>query len=556
MFRYVPDMKHRTWGASVVAIMVVCAVTAGVADAASKKLSVKGRVTGSEGQTIAVLMVGNDGTSVRTPVAPDGTFEVKVPSRVVSKMATGKSGKGPTLHLVKNGKYSGPVMLGSKGAKGYTRLSAKKTGTLTLGLIALQTNYAVARAKASLVDTSRTIRLKGGKPVSTGSVREAAVFGPVHSFDVVVADTTVIGADSDRDGLPNFADPDLNGDGVLDAAQPEPGSEAAKSSSEVMATARPTGRFGFQKIIEQPSVVEVNSNANPGVTEAQLLSYLTYNMSIEMGVGLSAAEMNTTTVLVDCRKLSYCSVGSTSMIRGAPGESIDGQELAVLQNPDGYIVMPQRLNENTKLVRFYPGASSATEAALSGDVFELILQKDGATTFSEAHVVTSSFVTPMAVTSFNGNATKLLAHQEGGLVLGTDRKASVTFYRPQSFASGSTSSLVDRGGMRYDVSFWPQDGSNTMYRCPSVSFSGLTSTLGLLAQNPEPGFFDRDQVPAANGTQLGFSVDASQCRNNPQGNSSSDRAPTFTSGAKWRLELQATDSDSNKARVGVEFSIG
>lgn len=520
--------------------------------AASVRLTIKGKLSTSAGQNLAVLMVGNDGTSVRVPVGSNGGFSASIAPQILSGLMNGKAGKGPTLHVLQNGKYAGPVVLSSKGATGYTRISSKLSGTLNVGSIAMKTGYAVSTISKSKIDTSKSIRMKSGKPVSSGSVREAAVFGPVPSFVSVVTDTTVLGADSDRDGLPNFADADLNGDGILDAAQPETAAGAGATGSSVKLTSRPVGRFAFKKIIEQPTRVEVNSNANPSVTGDQILAYLTDGMSIEMSVTMNADELSSTSVLVDCRKLSYCITGSKSMIRAAPGDSLDGKELATLQNADGLIVMPQRQNENVRLLRFYPGAATASEAALAGDAFDLVIQRGGTSVYSEAHVVTSSFVTPMSFASFNGSSVKVLAHQDNNLLLRADRKIAVTFFRPQSFAPRSTSTLVDRGGMTYNVSMWPEDGSNMSYRCPATSLSELSTTLSAVSNGPATqGFFDAEQSPASNGTKLGFSVDTSKCTYSQTG-----ATPTFVAGAKWRLELQALDSDSNSARIGLLVTVG
>ena len=535
-------------------LLVVC--LAGVVapksvDAASRKLTVTGKVKSAGDQTLAVLLVGHDGTSVRVPVAANGSFAVKVPATIVSKMSTRKKGKGPTLHIVKSGEYAGPIVLARKGTKGYARLIASANGTLKVGTVTLRGKYATSNAKQTVIDSSVSIRLKSGAPVSAFSIREQMVMGPVRSFAAIVKETTVSGADSDRDGLPNFADADLNGDGVLDAAQPDSSVTFDSSAGEIKKVDTPSGRFAFQKQLTHPQEVEVNSNANPNVTSEQIFAYLTKNMSVSMSVQMQANEIADTTVLVDCRKLSYCSLGSKSMVRGAPGSAVDGKELATLQNADGLIVMPQREGENMRMLRFYPGAASASEAALAGDTFELILQKNGITTFSTVYVVTSSFVTPMSVTSMNGTPIKVLDKQDSGLVLGADRKISLTFYRPQSFKTGSTSELLDRGGMTYLVSLRPQNGSNTGYICPASALSNLSSTLVAKPAEPYPGFFDTEQVPSTNGAVLGFTVDASKCPEMGTG-----AMPTFASGSKWIIELMARDSDDNTADVEVMFTAG
>ena len=520
-------------------------------EAATKRLTVTGRVRSVAEQNLAVLLVANDGTSVRAAVNADGTFKVAVPARLVAKVMTRKRGKGPTLHVLRNGEYAGPVLLGKKGSVGYTRLIATANGTVSVGTLALKGAYATSTVKAGLVDRAKTIRLRSGAPVSSKGLRGSAVLGPVRSFASVVTETTVPGADSDRDGLPNFADADLNGDAVLDAAQPDPSVKIDGSSGTVKTVSRPDSGFAFQKQLTHPADVEVNSNANPSVTTQQIFDYLTKSMSVSMSVLQSAEEIAGTSVLVDCRKLSYCSPGSRSMLRAAPGSGIDGKELAVLQNADGLIVMPRRDGENTRMLRFYPGAASASEAALAGDTFELVIQRAGQTVQSKAYVVTSSFVTPMSVTSFNGTPVRVLEHQDVGLVLGADRRISLTFYRPQSFRTGSTSELLDRGGMNYEIGLFPEDGSNLGHVCPADSFSGLSRTLVKKPAEPYPGLFDTEQVPASNGTLLGVTVDVTKCKATGSG-----AAPVLVGGAKWKVYVMARDSDDNTADIGIVFTVG
>ena len=544
------SMKGNRLRAGAAAVLLVLVLPA-VAEAATKRLTVSGSVSGSESQNLAVLLVANDGTSTRAPVDASGKFSVKVSTKVAAKFVNGQKGKGPTLHVVNNGKYSGPVVLGKSGTKGYTRLTSKVSGTLKVGVISLKTAYASAKAAKTVVDTSKTIRMKGSAPVSSGSVREAAVYGPVRSFDAVVTDNTVAGADSDRDGLPNFADPDLNGDGVIDAAQPA--STDDFGSSSILSMDRPQGRFGFAKIIEMPYIDQVNSNANPAVTEEQIRKYLTDGMSIEMLINPTPAELSST-FLVDCRKLVYCSAGSSAKVRAEPNAPLDGAALSSLANGEGLLDMPKRVVGDTRLLRFYPGMASASETNLTGDVYELIVRSNGVTVFSEVKVVTSSVVVPMAWKSFNGAATEQLPRlgSQYAKAVSDPTNVPVTFYRPQTFATGSTSQLLDRGGLAYLVAVWPEDQSNTQYACPATAIKSVSAPLVKAAKETPGGYsmFDSDQKPAANGTALGFTVDVAACvAAHPQ------NQHTLANTKQWWMELSAADSDNNKARIRINFSV-
>ena len=65
-----------------------------------------------------------------------------------------------------------------------------------------------------------------------------------------------------------------------------------------------------------------------------------------------------------------------------------------------------------------------------------------------------------------------------------------------------------------------------------------------------PLMFDSDQAPAANGTALGFTVDAAACiAAHPQ------NQQTLANTKQWWMELSAADSDNNKARIRINFSV-
>ena len=364
----------------------------------------------------------------RSPVNSTGKFTAKIPAAVAGSFVVSGAGKGPTLHLLSSGKYAGPVVLGKKNSTtGYTRMATKNGGSISVGKIAMKTGYAVSTAKSKVIDTKSTIRMSASKPVSSGGVREAALFGPVVSFGAVVTDNTVAGADSDRDGLPNFADPDLNGDGVIDAAQPARTNDYG--SSAILSMDRPAGRFDFSKNIETPYIDQVNSNANPSVTEEQIRKYLTDGMSVQMMINPQQSELSST-FLVDCRKLVYCSAGSSAKVRAEPNSPLDGVALSSLANADGLLNMPKRMTEDTRMLRFYPGMASASETNLTGDVYELIVQSAGATVFSEVKVVTSSVVVPMAWKTFNGATVEKLPL----LAVSTRSRSAI----PPAFPSRST----------------------------------------------------------------------------------------------------------------------
>ena len=240
------------------------------------------------------------------------------------------------------------------------------------------------------------------------------------------------------------------------------------------------------------------------------------------------------------------------MVRAAPGDPNDGKPLSALQDTDGLIAVPQRAGENTYLLRFFPGAASAAAGNLAGDVYELITKVDGQTTTSEAKVVTSSVATPMALISLDGKTVS--TNRDAAPVAVSSLSAlQLSFYRPQSFAGDGAETLLDRGGLAYFVSIWPDDKSNTGYFCKAQHMGNLSATLLKSPSSLPPveqGVFDSELAPTANGTKLSLALDAQKCLTDQ-----ANAKHTFVSGQAWRLELEAQDSDGNKVRVDTRFQI-
>ena len=545
---------RRTVFGLVTCVAASLAVVPDTVDAATR-LTVTGRLT-SVGSDAAVLLIADDGTSVRATVGKSGKFTIKVPTKVANKFVVRKTGKGSTLHILQSGEYAGPVVLNkASSTKGWTRLTSKKSGTISVGTIAMKTGYAIGKTTRSVIDTSRTIRMKKSIPVGSRGLLDQMLIGPVRSFAALTRDAATLGADADRDGLPNLADADMNGDGVIDAAQVAGTDKFDGLASDVVLANRPPSLVGFQKILEEGwTEKQVNSNVNPDATEDDIRKSIAQSLSLEMGMTLGDVDFASTSVVLDCRKLSYCSPGSVSRVLGFPGEAIDGKSLVELQNSDGLITLPQRQGESTYLLRFFPGMASAAEGNLVGDTFELRVVRGGQVVASEAKVVTSSVVVTPAITSVGGTSLLGRGHPNGLFSQITDAKAMpVTFYRPQAFANGSTSELVDRGGLEYNISVWPFDGSNTGYPCPSSALSGLSSSLTksvVTDPNVVQTILDTDVVPSANGTLLGFTVDVPAC----VAHSKSPRH-SVGSGQRWVVELEASDSDNNRARARTQFIV-
>ena len=523
--------------------------------AASAGIRVTGKIKGVDAANSAIMLLAHDGTSIRVPLETSGKFSINVPKKISKKFATTTKGRGATLHVLTNGEYNGPVVLRkSSNKKGHTRLSPNIKGKINVGTLTMKTGFALGRVKTTLVDSTSSVRLKAGAPVSTASTNADRGTHIVGAFAALTGDASSLGADADRDGLPNVADPDMNGDNLPDAAQPESTTAFEGLNNDLVLSGRPESDVVLAKILDLESPIQVNSNANPSVTEEQIRAALAAGMKIQIariGIPQSAG----TSVFIDCRKLSYCELGSKSMVRGAPGDPIDGKSLFELQNADGLIEVPVVTSPSGSYearLTVYPGIASTAEGNLAGDVFDMITKVNGVITSASTKVVTSSVATPMALISFGGSPVTS-PRGETAVSITSTSAIPVEFYRPQSFAKGSTSTLLDRGGLTYFVSIWPQDNTNTGYPCQVKHYSTLSSTL---LKSPtslppvEQGMFDSEVSPTANGKKLSFTLDAAQCLNDQ-----TNRKHSLVSGAEWRMELMGQDSDGNKVNVKTLFRI-
>lgn len=527
---------------------------AGPVDAATaSSLRISGTVSGLDRTAgNAVMLLAYDGSSVRASVSADGKFTVAVPKKIVARFSTKKRGRGASLHILKNGEYVGPVMLSKKTTKlGYMTLSPSLKGVVKLGKFKMKANYAAGTVATKFLDTSATVRLRKSMPVGALSQSSNMLMTIVRATSSIKKSVGTLGADADRDGLPNVADEDMNGDGLLDAAQPESLNDFEGLQQQQVLAGRPTSKINLVKILNLETAIQTNSNANPSVTLEQVREALAAGLSIEIGLPVSSTDLSQTSVLIDCRKLSFCELGSSAVVRAAPGDPNDGKKLSDFQNSEGLIVIPQRAGESTFMLRFYPGVASAANGNLAGDVFELITRFAGQTVASEAKVVTSSVATPMALMSLDGQRITF-ARGISPVSVSSTTAMKLDFYRPQAFADDGSERLIDRGGLTYFYSIWPDDGSNTGYFCQSKHVDGLSSSL---LRSPatlppvEQGIFDGNLAPS-NGELLSMTLNAQQCLADQQ-----NKRHSFVSGSKWRLEVEAQDSDGNKVRTNVPFFV-
>ena len=100
---------------------------------AKTEFTVKGKLAGAPSGT-TVMVVGSDGTSASKVVTKKGAFVIKSKG-AVAKGLNPKKGIGATLHLLRDGKYVGPLILATKGSKGYGRFTTKLPAAVDLGTV-------------------------------------------------------------------------------------------------------------------------------------------------------------------------------------------------------------------------------------------------------------------------------------------------------------------------------------------------------------------------------------------------------------------------------------
>lgn len=521
--------------------------------AATGSFTVKGKVTGASGQTLSLMMVANDGTGVRVDVAGDGSFTATTPAALASSFVV-TGGKGPTLHLVKAGKYAGPVVIGKKSSTvGYTRLAGKKGATVSLGTIAMKTGYAVAAAKTTAIDTKASIRMKASKPVSSGSLRDAALVGPVRSFAQLTADSAKLGADADRDGLPNFADADANGDAILDAAQPDSTLSFQGVASDKLMAQRPTWDFGFVKIVQDSGLAPINSNIRPTVTADEIGSFLAGALRVEIAGNLDATQSETGAVSMWC-KVAYCQPGSAATLV-SPNPELMGKPLDTVRGADGSLALQKSQPATRRALVFKPGNAVKGTNALTGDAYGFTTVVDGIVVANEVRILTSGVVSPPSFVSAGPRTFTGEMQTTQAVRLTTDLLSAfpVTLHRAQDLAPNSMSQLVDRGGLRYRFYMMSMGPTSEQWVCRPSALSGLSPTLTKpVDENPVDSLkayvFDSEQMPAMNGSKLSATINLNACFS-----SGPSTQPPPASGRDVMFYVDTWDADGNQSASGIRL---
>lgn len=584
-------------------VLVAVAVTA-VSVMPAQAETVSGRVTNPKAG-MDVIVIGNDGTSRSAAVKPNGRFRITGPRQIMRRIFP-RTGTGPTLHLLRDDTYLGPVLLASKSQRaGYTRLRAKAPKKIMLGTMTVRKQGFVSVKKLSGpkvtrqnlakkgVDTSTTVRMRKGVPLGAGSqgatgrlAATAEARGLAGSS--MPAGQNGLGADGDADGVPNVADVDMNGDQILDAAQlarPELTTSGQPfDGGEVLAN-RPAKVATVQKFLDTSSLAAVNSNVNADVTWDELITYLNSTLKISTSVpsnvlqdlfcpGLTSPGpevpvcppvQELSSVEVNCQLLYYCSPGSQAVLR-LPDPALDGKLLRDTLLPNGAFSLfssssgpsgSQRSFSTTFEVR----SITRDNVLLTGDSFEFVFKDgSGAEMGRQVSVLTSSVASPPEFSAVAGQPVVAPFDSAQPVKLTGDQSRSLTleFFRPQTLdgdqLGASAPVLTDRGGLEYAVTVFAlrNDPGASGYFCSADQVLPLSEDLVALESTIGPTgtrngrLYDRNTGPT-NGSVLRLQLNLGDCLAQP---ASGPGGPS-PEGTTLAIDLGSFDSDDNRTSSRV-----
>jgi len=394
------------------------------------------------------------------PINPkaDGRFSVRV-----------SSAKGASLHLVRHGRYAGPVVL--RGGK--PRLALAAARRINLGTVRVRSRYATtSRRVAGSGPPIRTTA--GGRPLGAGKL------GFVRVRRARAAQTgasATEGADVDRDGIPNAFDADDDGDLRLDNIE----------------GAEPKGpRLSLSSALPLDITETINANAGADADrEATIRRYLRLLFSVSADELGGAQRVGVACVFAWC-------AGAQVVIPPGLGDST-----TAWSDGDGDGLRDLAARGPAFQRQIYPRASTAD--IKPGDTFTATSDRGASAVTALAFYFTSSVaVKTMGSHTFSYPAEPGSPGSPGNPVK-IPRKVQITLWRPQRAAipGAESAALMDIGGLRYGV-----DVSGAF--CRAEDFSDLSQTLAPGAGEEAPLRDTAADAPPS-GATLSFTVDTAAC---------------------------------------------
>lgn len=472
---------------------------------AASTTTLKLRVSGAKGGSL--LAMSSSGIAVKASIR-SGATSLKVPRSRVS---------GTTLQLSDaRGRYLGPVLLGSKGSKGYLTLGkgAAKKSSVNLGTAKVRKGYATLSKKVSarLLLTLAYARTSKGAPIGAGRLglqKAAKAAGLARRKTARAAQgsaesTIPGGTDPDRDGLPSSIDVDDNGNGVLDNQD----SEQAPTSDGI-----------FASMVLRPSNAGINVNAS-GVTDAQIDANMTgdYGFSITFYLSRPPSDGEVTGAWVDCGALPYCnyetgtaligglSESSASLPRGTPWRDYSPDPRA----PGNGLEELARGSFRSWAMGLIPKATSSQLSP--GDIYNVNLNIAGERVDINTVALPSYPVTVPAVKTVTtgGTATNLVFGDPSGpgvndgtaIPLSPAGDLSMEYWRPQrrGVPGAGEQPFMDMGRLHYTVTIGglrvPAGSSGSTQLQAQREFSCDADGDALFPETAAPGTFFGPADPA------------------------------------------------------------
>ena len=475
-------------------------VTAGPVDAAATA-TLTGRFSSTVGKA---LVITTNGTTYSATPGANGKFSVKVPASKV---------RNATVQMVDpSGKYLGPVVLGitkvKSKYKSITGLKAVKSGTLSLGTIAMKTGYSVSTSKKAggtqgVMATGKAGAPKGagnGGRVKSGGFAPVAVASVVHKLaaakcpDGSTRDTgisgTGAGQDLDCDGIPNAVDVDDNGNGSLDILD--------QSTNNQSDSANYTASMSTYSEINAPMSAKLNIHASDATTLlASIKSILgseagaqtgSFNIAVYLGEWTFSRQTGSTpdAVYIECSGIKWCdptlasasaklqtfteisSILGWNSTKWSETPATDLSSSKAVPSADYKSNGMYKFKDSSGQGRFasFVSPSYKGDDVLSvvrpADVLQLHAVSGGVDTVFTINIspffVTTPYISAATATGVTTNtATNLAA---GDVTIGTDGKLNLSFYRPQRLLldgeTGETTnaSFKSQHGLHYGVGFY------------------------------------------------------------------------------------------------------
>jgi hypothetical protein len=490
-------MRTRTSVKVMMAATVLTVVATQAPAVASSTVTVNGQFSKKVGKVL--VLVTNGTTYFATPSA-SGKVSVKVPAKNLANA---------TVQMVDpTGKYLGPVVLNVKKTgskyKAITGLKAKSSGSVSLGKIAMKTGYAISAVKSAGgnagVTSDKNGKTKGagnGGRVKSGGFAPVAVASVVHKLaaarcpDGTTRDTAVSGVDPGRDldcdGVPNVLDVDDNGNGSLDIMDQATNNTSDKNNY----TASMSTYSGVRGSMSDKLNIHASDSATLLSAVKKILAsdgqQGTSSFSIAMYISERTFTKGTGTspdaVYVECPGIKWCDALNS-------GASAQLQSFTEIAPVIGYTTRPWKTTASTDLssgkevpnssyvsngmYRFSDSGGEKRWAAFvapsyqGDDVLSVVrpadvmlihvIQGNVDTVFTvnvSPFLLTTPYLASATATGVTTNTASNLA--SGSVVVGTDGKLSISFYRPQRLLlEGETgesvnSSFKSQHGLHYGL---------------------------------------------------------------------------------------------------------